>query len=79
MGMFELFDYVVAKVFMPVGSLLMCVFLGWVVKERVVRDEVTNGGQIKTVLYPVWLFIIRYVAPVCIVLIFAKEVGAIKL
>ena len=79
MGLFELFDYVVAKVLMPVGSLLMCVFLGWVVKERVVRDEVTNGGRIKTVLYPVWLFIIRYVAPVCIVLIFAKEVGAIKL
>lgn len=79
MGMFELFDYVVAKVLIPVGAVLMCVFLGWVVDERVVRDEVTNGGQIKTVLYPVWRFIIRYVAPVCIVLVFAKEVGAIKL
>ncbi len=77
MGMFELFDYVVAKVLMPVGAVLMCVFLGWVVDERVVRDEVTNGGQIKTVLYPVWRFIIRYVAPVCIVLIFAKEIGLI--
>ncbi len=79
MGMFELFDYVVAKVLIPVGAVLMCVFLGWVVDERVVRDEVTNGGQIKTVLYPVWRFIIRYVAPVCIVLVFAKEMGAIKL
>ncbi len=73
LNIFDLIDFIVAKLLMPIGSLLMCVFLGWVVDERIVRQEVTNGGAIKTVLYPVWLFIIRYAAPIGIVLIFVKE------
>lgn len=75
LGMFELFDFIVAKFLMPLGSLLMCIFLGWVVDERIVRSEVTNNGMIQTVLYPVWRFLIRYFAPICILLIFANELG----
>ena len=75
LNLFDLFDFIVAKLLMPVGSLLMCIFLGWVVDERLVRAEVTNNGTVQTVLYPVWRFIIRYFAPVCIILIFANELG----
>ena len=59
LGMFDLFDFIVAKILMPLGSLVMCVFLGWVVDEKSVRMEVTNGGTLQTRLYPVWRFIIR--------------------
>jgi NSS family neurotransmitter:Na+ symporter len=75
LGFFDLFDFLVAKLLMPIGSLLMCVFLGWVVDERVVRDELTNGGTISSPLYSSYRFIIRYVAPLCILLIFANELG----
>ena len=73
--MFDLFDFIVAKLLMPVGSFVMCIFLGWVVDEKTVRMEVTNGGKIQTVLYPVWRFIIRYFAPIGIILIFINEIG----
>ena len=75
LGMFDLFDFIVAKLLMPVGSFLMCIFLGWVVDEKTVRMEVTNGGKIQTVLYPIWRFIIRYFAPIGIILIFINEIG----
>ena len=75
LGMFDLFDFIVAKILMPLGSLVMCVFLGWVVDEKTVRMEVTNGGTLHTWLYPVWRFIIRYLAPVGIILIFINEIG----
>lgn len=75
LGMFDLFDFIVAKILMPVGSLVMCIFLGWIVDEKTVRMEVTNGGKIKTLLYPIWRFIIRYLAPIGIILIFLNEIG----
>lgn len=75
MGFFDLFDFLVAKLIMPIGGMLMCVFLGWVVDERVLRAELTNQGTIRSPLYPTYRFIIRYVAPLCIFLIFANELG----
>ena len=78
MGFFDLFDFLVAKLIMPIGGMLMCVFLGWVVDERVLRAEMTNHGTLKSPLYPTYRFIIRYVAPLCIFLIFANELGLFR-
>lgn len=75
MGFFDLFDFVVAKFMMPIGSVIMCVFVGWVVDEKIVKEEVTNGGTITTWLYPVWRFTVRYIAPVLITLVFVNELG----
>lgn len=75
MDFFDLFDFLVAKLIMPIGGMLMCVFLGWVVDERVLRAELTNQGTIRSPLYPTYRFIIRYVAPLSIFLIFANELG----
>lgn len=73
MGFFDLFDFLVAKFMMPIGSFLMCVFVGWVVDEKVIRNELTNNGTITNGLYPVWRFIVRYIAPILIFLIFVNE------
>lgn len=75
MGFFDMFDFLVAKFMMPIGGMLMCFFLGWVVDEKVLRSELTNNGTIKSPLYPTYRFIIRYLAPLCIFLIFANELG----
>lgn len=79
MGFFDLFDFLVAKLIMPVGGVLMCVFLGWVVDEHVLRAEITNNGTIKSPLYSTYRFIIRYVAPLCIFFIFANELGLFQM
>ena len=75
MNIFELFDFLVAKFFMPIGSLLMCIFVGWIVDEQVIRQEITNQGTLRSPLYGLWLFLVRYVAPLCILLIFANELS----
>ena len=77
LGFFDLFDFLVAKLIMPVGGMLMCIFLGWVVDEKVLRAEMTNNGTLRSPLYPTFRFIIRYFAPLCIFLIFANELGLI--
>ena len=73
MNFFDLFDFLVAKFFMPIGSFLMCIFVGWVADEQVIRQEITNQGTLRSPFYGLWLFIVRYVAPLCILLIFINE------
>lgn len=75
LGFFDLFDFLVAKLIMPIGGMTMCIFLGWVVDEKVLRAEMTNNGAIRSPFYPVYRFIIRYFAPLCIFLIFANGLG----
>lgn len=73
LGFFDLFDFIVAKLIMPIGGLLICVFLGWVVDEKVMRDEITNMGTLRAPYYKVYRFIIRYLAPIAILLIFVNQ------
>lgn len=75
MGLFDLFDYVVAKLLMPLGALTVCLFVGWVVEPGRLRGELTNGGTLRQPLYGLYRMAVRYVAPVCIVLIFLDEMG----
>ena len=78
MDIFSLFDFLVAKFIMPFGGAMMCLFLGWVVDEKVFRAEMTNGGTIKSPLYPVFRFVVRYVAPICVLVVFLNELGLFK-
>ncbi len=73
LNVFDFFDFLVAKFLMPIGAFVMCLFVGWLVDEKVLRDELTNSGTIRQPLYPVYRFIIRFVAPICIALIFLNE------
>ncbi len=70
---FELFDFIVAKFLMPVGGLVICIFLGWVIDERILKSELTNQGTLRAPYYPLYRFIIRYLAPIAIALIFINE------
>lgn len=57
---------------MTLGAFLFSVFVGWKMDKKAVRDELTNGGSIKlnNKLFPVVYFLIKYVAPVTIAVIF---------
>lgn len=66
-----------AQLLMPLGSFLTCIFLGWYVPKKVVRDEFTNWDTLKGSLFQVFLFMIRFVCPACILLIFLHQFGVI--
>lgn len=68
-------DNLTAQLLMPLASFLTCLFLGWYVPKKIVRDEFTNWGTLKGTLFPVFLFMIRFVSPMCILLIFLHQFG----
>ena len=79
LGMFDLFDFVTAKLMLPLGGLLISIFTGWYLDKKIVWSEITNDGSLKVPVYKLIIFILRYIAPIAISLIFINELGLIKL
>lgn len=70
-------DYLTAQILLPLGSLLTCIFLGWFVPEKIVRDEYTNWGTLRARSYKAFLFCVRFVCPLCIAAVFFHQLGVI--
>jgi len=78
LNVFDLFNYTTANILLPVGGLLIVAFLGWFYPGRDVKDELTNGGTVKARYYSLFRFIIRFVAPLAIALVFLNGLGLLK-
>jgi NSS family neurotransmitter:Na+ symporter len=68
---FEFFVYVVTQVIMPAGGILVAIFAGWIMKRQFSADELYNGDE--PLAYKVWLFIVRFVAPVLLAIVLYTE------
>ena len=69
MGFFDLFDFLTAKYIMPLGGLAITVFVGWWLNRSIVRDELSVSSLGLSLL----LFLIRWVAPVGVGVIFVSQ------
>ena len=72
MGILDLFDYVTANVLLPLGGVLIAVFAGWVLSRSASAAELRIASE---GLYQVWLVLIRFIAPLAVILVFAHAIG----
>ena len=72
-GFFDLFDFTVTKFLMPLGGLLMTLFVGWYLDRKLVEQQLTNDGRIPVRAMRPLLFLVRWVAPTGILVIFINE------
>lgn len=75
--LFDVFDFVTGQIFLPVGGLLTCLFLGWYVPKKIVKDEFTNWGTIRGTFFGVYYFLVRYVCPLAILMIFLHQFNVV--
>lgn len=73
-GFFDLFDFTVTKFLMPLGGLMMTLFVGWYLDRKLVERQLTNDGSIPVRLMRPLLILIRWVAPIGILVIFINEI-----
>ena len=73
MTLFDLFDYVTAKWLLPIGGMLITIFAGWRLSKRVWWKQMTNSGTTRFPIFPLFVFMIRFVCPIGILLIFLNE------
>ncbi|MBO4840592.1 MAG: sodium-dependent transporter [Bacteroidaceae bacterium] len=70
---FGLFDFCASKIIMPAGGLIICLFVGWYLDRKLVHSELTNEGTVPFRLFRFYIFLVRYVVPIAIGLIFINE------
>ena len=73
--LFDVFDFVTGQIFLPVGGLLTCLFIGWYVPKRLVRDEFTNWGTSRSIFFGAYYFLVRFICPLAILAIFLHQLG----
>lgn len=71
--LFDLFDFVSAKIILPLGGIIICLFVGWRLDRQLVYNEVTNNGSLRIRLFRLYIFLVRWVAPLAISIIFINE------
>ncbi|KGJ99158.1 sodium-dependent transporter [Thalassotalea sp. ND16A] len=62
--LFDLMDYSVANIMIPINALLIVIFAGWVLKKQVVKSEFSTEHSS---WFAPWLCLIRYIAPVGVI------------
>lgn len=76
--LFDLFDFLTAKIMLPLGGFFIAIFTGWYLDKRIVWEEVSNNGTLPKAVYRIWLFLLKYIAPIGIGFIFINELGLLK-
>lgn len=66
----DFLDFTTANIMLPLGGLLIVIFLGWRLGKTDFFAEVTNEGALKVPLKSAIFFIIRYLAPLAILVVF---------
>ena len=76
MNAFGKVDAFSSNFLLTAGVLLVVLFVGWKMKKADVLDEMTNGGSLKATLCRAIYFIIRYIAPLAILVIFISQLAS---
>lgn len=82
MDFLTFFDYVSNSVLMPIVALCTCILVGWVIKPKTLTEEITRNGE-KFGREKLFNVMIKYVAPVCLLIILISytlaQFGIIKM
>ncbi len=77
---FDLFDFASSNLVLPVGGILICLFVGWKLGPAIIAGEASNEGTLgNRRLLQAFTFLVRYVAPAAILIVLLNGLGVIKL
>lgn len=79
MTLFGFFDKISASYLLPIGGLLVSIYVGWFWDKKANRDELSSSGLYKIKYYSFYRMVTRYFVPTVILLVFLSEVGIFKL
>ena len=71
---FEGFDFFSSSVLLPLGGVLIVMFVGYVMKKSEVLAELEAHGK-KIIYFKIFYFIVRYIAPIAIMFVFLHGIG----
>ncbi len=79
MEILDSLDYIASNIMLPLGGMLIAIYTGFILDKRISKAEITEEGQGYVTIFNIWFFVIRYVAPVAVFVVFLTKLGLIKL
>lgn len=76
MNFFLTVDYLVSVWLLPFGAFLIALYLGWRVDRKMLVQEFCQGSRWRY-LFSLWFFLVRWIVPIGIILIFLQKAGFI--
>jgi NSS family neurotransmitter:Na+ symporter len=70
MNFFSLLDNFTSIVMLPLLGILTSIFVGWIWKKESMKAELTAEGGVDKATYPIIRFLLRYVCPVLVSVVF---------
>ncbi len=74
LNFFDFFDTLVSSYMLPLGGLFVAIYAGWFWKGEGEKAELV-GSSGRPWLFPLWHFLLRYVAPAAVLVILLNQAG----
>lgn len=71
-NVFDLLDKFSANILLPIGGMFIALFVGWFMGKYKVFKEVAHGGSLKGWFLSTYMFLVKFVAPLAIFVVFLK-------
>lgn len=79
LGLFDLYDYFVSNISMPLVGLAGAIVICWVWDKEVTKDETTSSGKVEFKLFDVWYNLTKYVVPILLIFVFLTATGILRI
>ena len=76
-SIFDWLDFLSISILLPLGAILIVLFVGWYLGKENVIDELSNEGKLKVKFFPVFMLIVKFIAPIAITMVFIYGLGMI--
>jgi NSS family neurotransmitter:Na+ symporter len=73
-SIFDILDYTASNVLLPLGGLLIVLFVGWFAGKKITRQELSNDGILKVTYFTIFNTIVKFIAPIAIAAIFIYSI-----
>ncbi len=71
---FDAMDFLVSNLLMPFGALCLSLFTGYIFKKTLAMEELhLDETPWKQGLFQVWLFLLRFIIPIIIIVVFIAQ------
>lgn len=77
MYFFDMMDFMASNILLPLGGMLIVIFVGWKLSKKKAIMELSNENKLKSKLFDLVFFIIKYIAPIAIAFVFLKGINVI--
>lgn len=78
-NLFDFLDYLTANYFLTMSALISSIFVGWSLDKRIVEKQLTNDGRLQIKYVKLVSFILRFIVPIAIIIVFLTGIGVINL